>query len=226
MGRLVHPRGLDRQALQSRRVFLQHFPGGYRDETYEAWERDYKVSAHDRWEAELDKHHFEELLEDGEFTEIAQTAVKIESRTNLLFSFEKMAIRDAIKSPSGAKTFATGLYDFVHSNGNLDDRFERWIDAVGRLPRKQTRVLTWPVVTVFGMIAAPDEHIFLKPMVTQIAAQAYGFPFEYSSRPSWPTYASLLEFAERVRRDTRDLKPRDMIDLQSFIWVLGSEEYD
>jgi len=25
--------------------------------------------------------------------------------------------------------------------------------------------------------------------------------------------------------DTADLGPRDMIDLQSFIWVLGSDEY-
>jgi hypothetical protein len=61
--------------------------------------------------------------------------------------------------------------------------------------------------------------------VTRTAANAYGFPFVYRSRPSWETYASLLEFAEAVRRDTRDLKPRDMIDLQSFIWVQGSDEY-
>jgi hypothetical protein len=39
-------------------------------------------------------------------------------------------------------------------------------------------------------------------------------------------YASLLAFAERVRDDVRDLKPRDMIDLQSFIWVQGSDEYE
>ena len=24
----------------------------------------------------------------------------------------------------------------------------------------------------------------------------------------------------------RDLRPRDIIDLQSFIWVMGSDEYD
>jgi hypothetical protein len=29
-----------------------------------------------------------------------------------------------------------------------------------------------------------------------------------------------------VRTDTRDLGPRDMIDLQSFIWVQRSDEYD
>jgi hypothetical protein len=28
-----------------------------------------------------------------------------------------------------------------------------------------------------------------------------------------------------VRRDLRDLRPRDMIDIQSFLWVQGSDEY-
>jgi hypothetical protein len=96
---------------------------------------------------------------------------------------------------------------------------------VGGLPRRQTRVLTWPLVTVFGFIARPDRHIFLKPNVTRAAARAYAYPFAYVSRPNWETYADLLAFAERVRRDQRDLKPRDMIDLQSFIWVQGSDEY-
>ena len=48
---------------------------------------------------------------------------------------------------------------------------------------------------------------------------------EYVARPGWGTYAGLLGFAEQVRRDTRDQKPKDMIDLQSFIWVPGSDEY-
>ncbi len=81
-------------------------------------------------------------------------------------------------------------------------------------------------MTVFGFIAQPDTHIFLKPNVTRAAAKEYGFDFRYTSRPNWDTYANLLEFAETVRRDQRDLGPRDMIDLQSFIWVQGSDEYE
>ncbi|MGI8897948.1 MAG: hypothetical protein ACR2IB_06085 [Pyrinomonadaceae bacterium] len=50
--------------------------------------------------------------------------------------------------------------------------------------------------------------------------------FQYIYRPSWETYASLLEFAAIVQRDLRDLRPRDMIDIQSFIWVQGSNEYE
>jgi hypothetical protein len=35
----------------------------------------------------------------------------------------------------------------------------------------------------------------------------------------------LLAFCELVRRDLEDLRPRDMIDIQSFLWVQGSDEY-
>jgi hypothetical protein len=212
-------------ALRARRKFLRIFPQGFRDETYMAWERGYKWQAHQRWEETLDRSSFRMLLRDGMHAQIAAFAVGIESRTNLLFSFEKMALRDAIRSPAGARAFATGLYDFLHGPGSMEKKFGRWVDVVATLPRRQTRVLTWPLLTVFGFIAQPDTHIFLKPNVTREAARLYGFDFHYRSQPSWDGYASLLDFAATLRADLRDLRPRDMIDIQSFIWVQGSEEY-
>ncbi len=67
--------------------------------------------------------------------------------------------------------------------------------------------------------------MFLKPTVTKIAARKYDYPFTYQSKPNWNTYQSLLHFADEVRKDTLRYHPRDYIDLQSFMWVLGSEEY-
>jgi hypothetical protein len=212
-------------AEKCRRKFLRYFPGGYRDPTYLDWERDYKWRAHEKWEDQLYGAAFRALIRAGRHDEVAATAVGIESRTNLLFSFEKMALRDAVRSPAGARAFATGLFELLHGPGSEERRFERWCDAVAGLPRRQTRVLTWPLVTVFGFLARPETHIFLKPRVTRLAAAEYGYDFAYTSRPNWDTYAGLLGFAERVRKDTRDLRPRDMIDLQSFLWVQGSDEY-
>ena len=209
-----------------RRKFLRFFPGGFEDETYRDWERDYKSEAHERWEASLGRNRLHELLDSAEFEEAARRAVNVESRTNLLFSFEKMALRDAVKSRGGARSFAQGLFDWLYGPGGERSKFEAWCKTVAGLPRKQTRVLTWPVVTVFGFIARPTMHVFLKPMVTRTAAGEYGFDFRYQSRPVWETYASLLEFANTVRRDLEDLSPRDMIDIQSFIWVQGSDEYE
>jgi hypothetical protein len=214
------------QAARCRRKFLRFFPAGYRDEKYVDWERGYKWTAHEQWAEHLRCDVYRRMLDDARFAEIAQRAVSIESRTNLLFSFEKMALRDAVKSAAGARAFANGLYDFLHGRGADESKFERWSEVVAALPRKQTRVLTWPLVTVWGFLALPEQHIFLKPNVTRLAAEAYGYDFEYQSRPNWCTYDSLRGFAERVRTDTRDLGPIDMIDLQSFIWVQGSDEYD
>ena len=215
--------------IQSRikclKKFLYYFKKGYDDPKYISWERGYKESAHQQFQEQLNKDKFESLLKAQQFESIAEIAVKIESKTNLLFSFEKMALRDAVKSPDGAKTLATGLFDYIYSNQRLEDRFEAFVAVVEKLPRKQTRVLTWPLVTVFGFIANPNEHIFLKPMVTKIAARKYGFPLSYQSKPNWNTYQSLLKFASEVRKDTMSYHPKDYMDLQSFIWVLGSEEY-
>ena len=215
-------------AQRCRRKFLRFFPGGFRDETYLDWERDYKWETHERWEEALGQGAFQRLLRAREFSEIAARAVRVEqrSRHSMIFSFEKMALRDAVKSTEGARAFAEGLYEFLHGSGSLEQRFKAWVDTVASLPRKQTRVLTWPLVTVFGFIAQPDVHIFLKPNTTRAAAREYGFGLHYRPRPSWETYSSLLEFAAVVRRDLRDLRPRDMIDIQSFMWVQGSDEYE
>src|SRR5882757_2500418 len=115
-----------RQALQARRKFLKHFPGGFRDETYLDWERSYKWDAHKKWDAALNQATFEGLIKAGKFEVIAAIATRIESRTNLLFSFEKMALRDAVRSPAGARVFALALFDLLHGADDLDARFSRW----------------------------------------------------------------------------------------------------
>lgn len=212
-------------AATCKRKFLHFFPQGFTDETYLAWERNYKWEAHRRWEAAINEKEMEGLLRRRRYHEIATRAIRIESRTNLLFSFEKMALRDAVGEPAGARLFATSLYDYLFGKGTLSAKFTRWAAAVAALPRKQTRVLTWPLVTVFGFLAVPTRHIFLKPTVIRRAAARYGFPFAYQSRPNADTYASFLEFARVVRRDLASMHPRDMIDLQSFLWVQGSDEY-
>jgi len=210
---------------KARKKFLRFFRKGFSDPKYVDWERGYKWQAHLKWEELLGKNEFEKLLKEKNYSEIAKRAATIESKTNLLFSFEKMALRDAIKSDEGAKAFAKGLYQYIYGEGTQQQRFEAFAAMLAGLPRKQTRVLTWPMQTVFGFIADPEHHIFLKPRVTQVAAETYGYDFEYKSKPNWNTYSKMLEFARAIKTDIKDLKPRDMVDLQSFMWVLGSNEY-
>jgi hypothetical protein len=128
--------------------FLYYFPKGFKDAKYIDWERGYKWQAHLTWEEELNKEAYEKLLAKKRYTEICQMAIKIESKTNLLFSFEKMALRDGVKTAEGAKAFAIGLYDYIYGAGIFKERFQAFTVMLASLPRKQTRVLTWPVQTV------------------------------------------------------------------------------
>lgn len=215
-------------AARCRRKFELYYPEGFYDPAYVVGERSPKERAHMEWQAELGPVAFRKLLARGEFRQIADTAVRIESRTNLLFSFEKMALRNALKTGAGARLFAHELDAFLHGRGSPRGKFSNWIEALSDLPSQPQRMLTWPVATVFGFIARPERHLFLKPRVTMRAAAAYGFDLAYQSTPSWPVYDSLMTFAAILRRDLDrrpGLKARDMIDLQSFIWVQGAEEY-
>ncbi|HEV7685910.1 MAG TPA: hypothetical protein VGQ80_05040 [Acidimicrobiia bacterium] len=216
-----------RRRAEARRTFLRIFPGGFSDERYLAWERDYKLHAHQLWREEIGgKAAFRAALAEGRHREVAAAAVRIESSRALLFSFEKMALRDAVvRSEEGAERFAEGLYDWLYGPGGEPARFERWSAVVRSLPRRQTRVATWPLVTVFGSIARPKVHLFVKPLTIKRAAEAYAFDLPYRSTPGWATYSSVLELARTVRADLADLHPRDQIDIQSFLWVLGSDEY-
>ena len=213
-------------ARECRRKFLHFFPNGFQDETYLALEREHKWAAHLAWQAELDQEQHRQLLDEQGFSEIAARAIKIESHSNLLIPSDRTALRYAVKDLAAARMFATELYEFLHGIEDDATSFERWCDAVAQLPGKQTRLFSWPVVTVMGFIAQPAKHIFLKPTLTRVAAREYGYDFKYQSRPSFVTYNSLLEFTTVCRRDLRDLTPRDMIDLQSFIRIQGSREYE
>src|SRR4029079_747659 len=141
--------------MRCRRKFLRFFPGGFRDETYIDWEREYKWETHERWEEALSQAEFGRLLAERGFAEIAARAIRVEqrSRHSMIFSFEKMALRDAVRSPAVDRAFALGVFDLMHGRGSRATRFEKWLGVVASLPRRQTRVLTWPLVTVFAFIA-------------------------------------------------------------------------
>ena len=111
----------------------------------------------------MNREQYERLLSQKKYDEIALRAIKIESKTNLLFSFEKMALRDAVKQAEGSKAFALGLFDYIYGKEELKLRFKEFSDVLISLPRRRTRVSTWPLQTVFGFIANPNEHIFIKP---------------------------------------------------------------
>ncbi len=48
----------------------------------------------------------------------------------------------------------------------------------------------------------------------------------YEAQLNFDVYASLLELTEQTANRLSDLDPRDRIDIQSFIWVVGDYRED
>jgi len=69
----------------------------------------------------------------------------------------------------------------------------------------------------------------MKPSVTQSAADAFAFELNYSTEINWNSYEKLMRFSQYVSDELSKsgdaLKPRDMIDVQSFIWSSAPGKY-
>ena len=81
----------------------------------------------------------------------------------------------------------------------------------------------WTVVTYLPFLWRPDIHMFLKPEVTKDFSTRVGHPFasEYQPALSMEVYVSLLDMVAEAELELADMNPRDRIDIQSFVWVVG-----
>src|ERR1700754_3144682 len=68
---------IPRPLARARRKFLRAFPGGFRDETYLDWERDYKWNAHRRWRDVLSEATFRRMIDERQFEKSASLAIGI-----------------------------------------------------------------------------------------------------------------------------------------------------
>lgn len=209
---------------EAKQKFLARFPLGFRDPRYDTAERGYKLAAHQRWAAELDRATMERMLAAGEFTEIAQRAMQIEAGTNLLDVFAKAAMRNGVAAAPEA--FARALFDYLYGEGEPADRFEQFATMLDAMPHPKTNTFKWPIQTIFPYLADPGRQMFMKPKVTQLAADRLNFSLGYRTQPAWDVYARLLQFADALKTDLAELHPADYIDVQSFIWVSGQMEED
>ena len=63
--------------------------------------------------------------------------------------------------------------------------------------------------------------MFVEPEGMKKSIQKARYPLEYQPHPTGELYAEILIFAEWLKARLAELKPRDMIDVQSFIWHMA-----
>ena len=207
---------------EAHQAFLRQFPEGFAGEDYLGEERNYKVAASQELQELLGEQVFRGLLDASNHEEITRRALRVVNLTNLLFPQEKMALRDGLHAPQSQEAFARALFALLYGEGSFRSRFDRFAACLEELGAAK-----WTAMTYFPFMASPQEHVFLKPMVTQRAAQLLGVELDYDTKLNWATYAKLLELTQYLREKLVEMgmQPRDLIDVQSFMWcTLGEQE--
>ena len=188
--------------------FLHWFPAGFQSSAFLADERKYKIDAKVKLDATAP---LENAATGSGFGE----AVWSVYQTNLLSPFEKMRVRDLLRS-SAADEFIRAAARFALGEGK---------PALLEMERasKLHSCAKWTVVSYLPFLWRPGDHMFLKPEATTEFASRVGHRFaqEYQPGLNFAVYESLLDLASRTEKKLADLMPRDRIDVQSLIWVVG-----
>jgi hypothetical protein len=194
---------------QSIQFFLKVFPEGFHGDKFKKHERDYKDKAHALAQELLGKAAFDSLIGNGDFEEIVKRALRVVNATNLVFPNEKMSLKDGLVRAENQNEFSKSLSSLLYSEDNFKER-----DSA-----------KWTTATYFLFIIQPEKYMFVKPTITQYAAELCGFEINYKPQLNWLTYKSILDFSNYLYSEISELKPRDMIDVQSFMWCIAPGKY-
>ncbi len=194
----------------ARARFGKFFPEGFLSAYYENRERDYKVKAKVKLDAALP---VEAALTNAGVGEAALAAF---AGTDLLSPFEKMRVRDTLRGPRADA--------FVHAAARFTLEGGPAALAAMAAALEPDGANKWTVASYLPFLWRPEIHLFVKPESTREFAERVGHPFSsrYEASLRLPVYDSLLDLARVTMAELARLKPRDHIDIQSFIWVVGS----
>jgi Protein of unknown function (DUF3553) len=208
------------QSLQtSKEMFLRAYPDGFYDQGYLKSERNHKVAAHELALSLISCEQLEALIGQKDYEEIGKRALKVANATNLIFPNEKLALKNGLKNSENMVLFSESLYQLLYGKEDVAERFISFARTL-----MAVKAAKWTLLSYFLFIVCPEKYIFLKPAVTRLAAEISAFEINFRPDLNWQTYKSVLDFSEYFRAELKDLHPRDMIDIQSFMWRIGPDQ--
>ena len=209
--------GIKYQSLaESIQFFLKEYPEGFYGDKYKKDERDYKYEAHKLALELLDKEAFNSLLEQQDYLEIRKRALKVINKKTIISKYEKNSLNNGLDNEKVQRAFSITLYNLLYGEGELRQRFKAFSDVLEKAGADE-----WPVLSYFLFILFPDKYMFVRPTIMQHLSDLCRFEINYKPRVNWFTYKRILDFSNYLLHELSGLKPRDMIDIQSFMWCIA-----
>jgi len=204
-------------------VFKAKYVLGFEDAGYLKEERSVKLKAREAWEASFGHGQAKELVKAGNNQEIVKRVLGVLSLLNLQSPFDKIALKKALlKSHKVTEWLEAVLASASAKEGG--DGFEALLEEFRALdPDAALKVATWPNVTLLPFLITDKGFPFIKPEVTKAVALGLGVEVSYESKLNAKTYSACCQLYADLFTQLAPLGARDWLDVQSFIWVVGSK---
>ncbi len=203
------PTSSERHSLEELRArFLKHFPQGFSDTEYLAKERDEKMSVRTQLleAVSLDAAH---AAGPAEAMAVRPMFGKIR-----LSPFEIIRAQKTLAGDEGPA--------FLRACAELADGDTKALGAIDAAIRPHGTP-SWTLATYLPSLWSPETCMLMRITATTRVANWLGHEFasQYRGQLDADVYAGFISFAEFLKEALADMAPRDLIDVQGFIWVVS-----
>jgi hypothetical protein len=212
-------------------AFERVFPGGFEGEPFVKGERGVleatgkggnKTAGIVLAQAELSPERFASSTAD----EMFEVAKRVLGSTNMVFPIEGVIPFNSLIEEDRPAAMA-GLKELLHGDGDYAARLEQFAASMHlRDKAGKAKKVTWPLATVFGALYYPAEQICVKPTAFAAEGATLTLPVEKSQPVAAVGYRQFFKIAKTTQEHllAAGLKPRDMVDVYSFIYRTHAEK--
>ena len=202
----------------------QAFPdwGGFASPAFVKEEVHYKHQAVTLMHETLGADEMQRLMAAGQEDEIIQRLGKVGRKTNLLFQTAPLEgdlnilhveIRDK-------PAFCRQVFDLLHGQSPSPERLAHYAAYV----ESQGYPNRWTFPTYLLFLCHPESEMLVKPRITAWLFQYLGMAQKLSAHPTAESYQTILDIVEALKTALAEYHPRDMVDIQSLIWILAEQK--
>jgi hypothetical protein len=212
-------------------AFEGWFPGGFGGERFTNEERGiagakgkagYKEAAMEIAKKELSRKSFETASPEVLF----ESAKKLLQSTSIVFPMEG-TIPFATMDADSRGPAIESLRNLLHGEGDYGDRLQAFAGSLNLKDKKgEPKAATWPFATIFAAFLKPNEFTCVKPTAFASQGATLGMTVEKSQPVTASGYRTFHGVASKTRTllEEAGQKPRDLMDVYSFIWRTHHEK--
>ena len=194
---------------QAEADFLARYPGGFADPGMAHIKKKHNVDKLTEFaQANLTRAHFNRPQH------IADTLVKIISRSSMVSMFEKPKFRDFINSLNNhekehlAFAFEKRLYGRSKRTG--------FDEILGMLSHH--KIAKWPIISSVPYYFAPNREAFVKPTTAKDIIKYLEIDdMQYKPMPSWEFYSAYLKLLGQVKKEVHPSLSPNYAALSGFL---------